>query len=80
MKAEIEISLKEGILDPQAKTIFNSLHSLGFDCVKDLKISKKMSLDLDLNDTNLAQDRLESMAKDLLANPVIENYNIKILN
>ena len=79
MKAEIEISLKEGILDPQAKTIFNALHSLGFDCVRDLKISKKMSLDLDLNDTNLAQDRLESMAKDLLANPVIENYNIKIL-
>ena len=80
MKAEIEISLKEGILDPQAKTIFNALHSLGFDCVKDLKISKKMSLDLDLNDANLAQNRLESMAKDLLANPVIENYNIKILN
>ena len=79
MKAEIEISLKEGILDPQAKTIFNALHSLGFDCVRDLKISKKMSLDLDLNDTNLAQERLESMAKDLLANPVIENYNIKIL-
>ena len=79
MKAEIEISLKEGILDPQAKTIFNALHSLGFDCVEGLKISKKMSLDLDLNDANLAQERLESMAKDLLANPVIENYNIKIL-
>ena len=42
MKAEIEISLKDGILDPQAKTIFNALHSLGFDCVKDLKISKKI--------------------------------------
>ena len=80
MKAEIEISLKEGILDPQAKTIFNALHSLGFDCVKDLKISKKMSLDLDLNDANLAQEQLESMSKDLLANPVIENYNIKILD
>ena len=79
MKAEIEISLKEGILDPQAKTIFNALHSLGFDCVKDLKITKKMILDLDLNDANLAQEKLESMAKDLLANPVIENYNIKIL-
>ncbi len=79
MKAEIEISLKDGILDPQAKTIFNALHSLGFDCVKDLKITKKMILDLDLNDANLAQEKLESMAKDLLANPVIENYKIKIL-
>lgn len=79
MKAEIEISLKDGILDPQAKTIFNALHSLGFDCVRDLKITKKMILDLDLNDANLAQEKLESMAKDLLANPVIENYKIKIL-
>ncbi len=79
MKAEIEISLKDGILDPQAKTIFNALQTLGFDCVKDLKITKKMILDLDLNDANLAQEKLESMAKDLLANPVIENYKIKIL-
>lgn len=79
MKAEVEISLKEGILDPQAKTIFNALHSLGFDCVRDLKIAKKMILDLDLEDTNHANEQLESMSKDLLANPVIENYKIKIL-
>lgn len=80
MKAEVEISLKEGILDPQAKTIFNALHSLGFDCVRDLKIAKKMILDLDLEDTNHANEQLESMSKDLLANPVIENYKIKILS
>lgn len=80
MKAEVEISLKEGILDPQAKTIFNALHSLGFDCVRDLKIAKKMILDLDLEDTNHANEQLEAMSKDLLANPVIENYKIKILS
>ena len=79
MKAEVEISLKEGILDPQAKTIFNALQTLGFDCVRDLKIAKKMILDLDLEDTNHANEQLESMSKDLLANPVIENYKIKIL-
>ena len=80
MKAEVEISLKEGILDPQAKTIFNALQTLGFDCVRDLKIAKKMILDLDLSDTNHANEQLESMSKDLLANPVIENYKIKILS
>ena len=80
MKAEVEISLKDGILDPQAKTIFNALHSLGFDCVRDLKIAKKMILDLDLSDINHANEQLESMSKDLLANPVIENYKIKILS
>lgn len=79
MKAIVEISLKEGILDPQAKAIFNALQTLGFDCVKDLKIAKKMILDLDLEDTNHARDRAESMAHDLLSNPVIENYKIEIV-
>ena len=79
MKASIEISLKDGILDPQAKAIFNALHSLGFECVKDLKIAKKMTLDLDLENPQEAEKIAESMAQDLLANPVIENYKIEIL-
>lgn len=79
MKASIEISLKDGILDPQAKTIFNALQTLGFDCVKDLKIAKKMTLDLDLENPQEAEKVAESMAQDLLANPVIENYKIEIL-
>lgn len=79
MKAVVEISLKEGILDPQAKAIFNALHSLGFDCVKDLKIAKKMTLDLNLENPQEAEKIAESMAQDLLSNPVIENYKIEIL-
>lgn len=79
MKASIEISLKDGILDPQAKTIFNALQTLGFDCVKDLKIAKKMTLDLNLENLQEAEKIAESMVQDLLANPVIENYKIEIL-
>lgn len=79
MKASIEISLKDGILDPQAKTIFNALQTLGFDCVKDLKIAKKMTLDLGVENPQEAEKIAESMAQDLLANPVIENYKIEIL-
>lgn len=78
MKAIVEISLKEGILDPQAKTIFNALHSLGFECVKNLTITKKMIIDLEATNNDDAYKQLESMAKDLLANPVIENYTIKL--
>lgn len=78
MKAIVEISLKDGILDPQAKTIFNALHSLGFECVKNLTITKKMIVDLDATNSDDAYKQLESMAKDLLANPVIENYTIKL--
>lgn len=79
MKAIVEVSLKEGILDPQAKAIFNALHSLGFECVKDLKIAKKMTLDLSVENPQEAEKVAESMAKDLLSNPVIENYKIEIL-
>lgn len=78
MKAIVEISLKDGILDPQAKTIFNALHSLGFECVKNLTITKKMIINLDATNSDDAYKQLESMAKDLLANPVIENYTIKL--
>lgn len=79
MKAVVEVSLKEGILDPQAKAIFNALQTLGFDCVKDLKIAKKMTLDLNLENPQEAEKIAESMAQDLLSNPVIENYKIEIL-
>lgn len=79
MRAIVEVSLKEGILDPQAKAIFNALHSLGFECVKDLKIAKKMTLDLSVENPQEAEKVAESMAKDLLSNPVIENYKIEIL-
>lgn len=79
MKAIVEVSLKDGILDPQAKAIFNALHSLGFECVKDLKIAKKMTLDLSVENPQEAEKVAESMAKDLLSNPVIENYKIEIL-
>lgn len=79
MKAIVEISLKEGILDPQAKAIFNALQTLGFSCVRDLKIAKEMIVDLSVENPQDAEKVAESMAHDLLSNPVIENYKIEIV-
>lgn len=84
MKAEIEVALKNGVLDPQAKAILNALHALGFDNVESVVISKKFEISLrDSSDSRDSQDSSESalfekIAHDVLSNPVIENYKIKL--
>ena len=79
MKAKIEISLKNGVLDPQAKTIFHALESLGFDCINDLKTKKIIELDLNIDDREKALSKAKEMSETLLANLVIENYYIELL-
>lgn len=79
MKAKIEVCLKNGILDPQAKTIAHGLDSLGFSFVKNVKITKSFILDLDINDAILAEKKAREMSEMLLANPVIEDFKIEIL-
>lgn len=78
MKVKIEISLKDGVLDPQAKTIFQALQSLGFDSVNGLKITKILTLDLNTNDKSQALQQAKEMAESLLANMVIEDYKIEL--
>lgn len=80
MKVKIEISLRDGVLDPQAKTIFNALESLGFDCINDLKIKKVIELDLNVDNKKEASNKAKEMSEMLLANPVIENYTIELLS
>ena len=80
MKVKIEISLKDGVLDPQAKTIFNALESLGFDCINDLKMKKVIELDLNADNKKEASNKAKEMSEMLLANPVIENYTIELLS
>ncbi len=76
MKATIYISLKNGVLDPQGKAIENALGQLGFDGVKNVRQGKMIELELADTDANQARDRLQEMCEKLLANTVIENYDI----
>ncbi|PAF41626.1 phosphoribosylformylglycinamidine synthase subunit PurS [Helicobacter sp. 11S02596-1] len=76
MEVVVNVSLKEGVLDPQAKAIANALKTLGFSDVKHLKLSKKISLQFDHNDKQKAIKEAEKMAQELLANTVIEDYFI----
>ena len=78
MKATIYISLKNGVLDPQGKAIENALGQLGFDGVDNVRQGKMIELELADTDANQARDRLQDMCEKLLANTVIENYDIRL--
>jgi phosphoribosylformylglycinamidine synthase subunit PurS len=79
MKAKIFVTLKNGILDPQGRAIQQSLHTLGFSTVEEVRIGKFMELDLNETDTMSAENTIKSMCEKLLANTVIEDYRFEIL-
>ena len=78
MKAHIHITLKKGVLDPQGKAIENALKTLGFDQVKNVRQGKFIEIELDENDPEAAEKQVSKMSEQLLANTVIENYQIDI--
>lgn len=76
MKATIYISLKNSVLDPQGKAIENALGQLGFNGVDNVRQGKMIELDLADTDASEARNRLQEMCEKLLANTVIENFDI----
>jgi len=79
MKARITITLKNGVLDPQGKAIEGALHALGFADVANVRQGKLIELDLPAAaDDAAVRNQLKDMCEKLLANTVIENYNIEI--
>ena len=78
MKAHSHITLKKGVLDPQGKAIENALKTLGFDQVKNVRQGKFIEIELDEKDPEVAEKQVSKMSEQLLANTVIENYQIDI--
>ena len=78
MKAKIHVTLKNGVLDPQGKAVGHALGSLGFTGVGDVRQGKFIEIDLDETDADRAKENVEDMCRQLLANTVIENYEIEI--
>ena len=71
---------KQTVLDPQGKTIRNALASLGFRAVRDVRQGKFFVLELDGLSRDEAQKQVERIAKDVLTNPVIEEFRFEILD
>ncbi|MBK8148636.1 MAG: phosphoribosylformylglycinamidine synthase subunit PurS [Acidobacteria bacterium] len=81
MKAKVYVTLKPGILDPQGKAIQHSVELMGFEKIADVRQGKYFEVALD--DSLSAEDAkraVEQIAKDVLANPVIEDYRVEVVN
>lgn len=78
MKARIHITPKNGVLDPQGNAIAHALVGLGYEGVGEVRQGKVIEIDLEEADADKAREAVEAMCTDLLANTVIEDYEISI--
>ena len=78
MKVTVTVMLKPGVLDPQGKAIGQALHTLGFRGVGEVRAGKVIELDLAETDPDRARAQAEDMARQLLANTVIESFRIAV--
>ena len=79
MKARITVMLKDGVLDPQGEAIKQALTSLEYNKVNSVRQGKVIDLELSESSEEAAIDSIQEMCEKLLANTVIENYEIKLL-
>ena len=78
LKAEIYITLKNTVADPQGQTIKHALDSLGYKDLADVRAGKLIIIKLNLKDKKTAEQQINEMCKKLLANPIIEDYHFKL--
>ncbi|MBE2255645.1 MAG: phosphoribosylformylglycinamidine synthase subunit PurS [Ignavibacteria bacterium] len=76
--AKVVIKLRESILDPQGKTVENSLKSIGFSAILETRIGKYIELKIDAENEEDARILIENACEKLLANPVMENYSYSL--
>jgi phosphoribosylformylglycinamidine synthase len=77
VKASVLVRPKQGILDPQGDAVQRSLRKLGFD-VSSARVGRVIDIELDVEDADEARARIERMCADLLANPLIESFEIQV--
>jgi len=75
MKVRIFVTLKDGVLDPQGKAIHHALESLDFSGVNDVRVGKLIELEVD---SSVSREEIDKMCDKLLANTVIETYEIEL--
>lgn len=81
MKARVYVSLKPSVLDPQGQTIRSALNGLGHTAIKDVRQGKYFEIALEPgSDRHKAAAELDQISRDVLSNPVIEEYRVEILD
>ena len=75
---QVEVSLREGVADPQGATIERSLPHLGFDGVREVRVGKSIRFDLEASDEDAARAEVADLCQRFLTNPVIEDATITV--
>lgn len=78
MKVFVFVRLKDSVLDAPGRALSQRLVEMGYSDVRGARIGKVIELDLDIGDPKAVQDRLAKMAKELLINPVVEEYSFQL--
>jgi phosphoribosylformylglycinamidine synthase len=79
LKARVKIMLKPTVLDAQGATIEKALKNLGYTEVSNVRVGKQIELKLDGRDKDEARRAVEEMCQRLLANPVVEDYEVELV-
>lgn len=77
MKLQVLVRLKPGVLDVQGKAVEHGLKEMGYDAVSEVRIGKVVELEVSASSAEEARAKVDEICKKLLANPIIENYEIK---
>jgi len=79
LKAKVYVTLKQGVLDPQGKAIQHSVELLGYGGIADVRQGKYFEIALDpALDEAGARETATALARDVLSNPVIEDYRVEV--
>jgi phosphoribosylformylglycinamidine synthase subunit PurS len=76
--AEINVMPHKNLLDPQGKAVTGGIHSMGMKEVDNVRVGKRITLEIDADSENTARDKAELACKKLLVNPVMEYYEIAV--
>jgi phosphoribosylformylglycinamidine synthase len=77
---QIKVMPLKDLLDPQGKAVLGGLHNLGLQSIQDVRVGKHITLDIEANDADSAKALAEEAGKKLLANPVMEFFEIELIN
>jgi phosphoribosylformylglycinamidine synthase len=76
LKFSVTVTLKEDVLDPQGKVVQNTLISMGMDNLKSIRQGKHFEIEVNENNQEIAEKKIDDMCKKLLVNLIIEDYKI----
>ncbi|MGH8935895.1 MAG: phosphoribosylformylglycinamidine synthase subunit PurS [Acidimicrobiia bacterium] len=79
MQVEVEVRLRGEIADPQGSVVARALRELGYDEVQSVRVGKSITLEVEADDPESAEARVREMCEQLLANPVMEDYRVRVL-